>query len=249
MIVLPAIDLLGGKCVRLLRGSYADATVYADDPLETARRLAAAGARALHVVDLDGAREGRPVHVELVAEIVRAAGIPVQCGGGLRTLEDAAGLLAAGVRRVLLGTAALQDPAWSTEAVRRFGPDRVVIAVDVRGGTVFVAGWTAGHRPLERVLADVGGSGVRTLLVTDIERDGTLEGPNLALYRRLVAGPFRIVAAGGVATAAHVRSLAAIGLEGAVVGRALYEGTLALEELRELSAAVSAPKGAPEPCS
>jgi phosphoribosylformimino-5-aminoimidazole carboxamide ribotide isomerase len=233
--VYAAIDLLGNRCVRLLRGEFADATVYSGDPVATARTLVAGGAPALHVVDLDGARRGRACHADLIAAIVHAAGVPVQVGGGLRSFGDIEAVLTAGAERVVIGTAALRDSRWTAEAVRRFAPERIVVAVDVRGDQVFSSGWQeALADPLEHVLADLAESGVETLLVTDIDRDGTLEGPNLELYERLRPAPFRILSAGGIIRSADLRALAQLDLDGAVVGRAIYEGTLSLRELREV---------------
>ncbi|MBA2565629.1 MAG: 1-(5-phosphoribosyl)-5-((5-phosphoribosylamino)methylideneamino)imidazole-4-carboxamide isomerase, partial [Gemmatimonadetes bacterium] len=182
--------------------------------------------------------------------IASAAGVPVQAGGGVRSLADVQSLLDAGVDRVLAGTAALRNPAWAAEAVRRFGPERIVAAVDVRADRVFVAGWTADlATSLDRVLDGLAGAGIEALLVTDISRDGTLEGPNLDLYRGLRERPFRIVAAGGIARADDLRALAAAGVAGAVAGRALYEGTLTLPELGELSSSLGRVDEARPRCS
>lgn len=240
MILYPAIDLMDGRCVRLLRGDFGAATLYADDPPAVARELVSAGARALHVVDLDGVRAGRPVQVETVGEIVRAGAVPVQAGGGLRTLEDVERLFGAGVSRALLGTAALRDPEWAAAAVRRFGADRVVVAVDVSDGVVRVAGWTEGlDVALPAVLDRLGEAGVLELLVTAVGRDGTLEGPDLDLYRDLLERPLRVVAAGGIASDADLHRLARLGIAGAVVGRALYEGLLPAAEIGRLSRELS----------
>lgn len=236
MRLLPAIDLLGGRCVRLLRGDFAAVTSYSADPVATALALVEAGTRALHVVDLDGARRGRPAHAATIGAIVRAAGVPVQVGGGLRSLSDLSAVLEAGAWRAIVGTAALRRPGWAAEAVRRHGADRVCVALDVRGESLFVAGWTEGaDRRLDQALEDLAAAGVRSLLVTDIERDGALAGPDLELWRRFAELAFDVTAAGGVASAADLRALAALGLEGAVIGRALYEGRVSAEEIGRLA--------------
>jgi phosphoribosylformimino-5-aminoimidazole carboxamide ribotide isomerase len=227
---------MGGRCVRLLRGDFAAVTSYSADPVATARALVEAGARALHVVDLDGARRGRPAHAATIGEIVRAVGVPVQAGGGLRTLSDLSAVLEAGAWRAIVGTAALRRPGWAAEAVRRHGADRVCVALDVRGESLFVTGWTEGvDRGLDDVLDDLATAGVRALLVTDIERDGALAGLDPGLWRRFAALAFDVTAAGGVASAADLRALAALGIGGAVIGRALYEGRVSLEEIGRLT--------------
>lgn len=231
MIVYPAIDLLGGACVRLLRGDYGEATRFSDDPLAVARGFAAAGARWLHVVDLDGARDGAPAHAGLVREIAAATGLPVQVGGGIRTRDDAASYLDAGVRRVMLGTAAARDPDLLSGAVARWGAERVAAAVDVRDGRVVVEGWLAdaGLAP-EALLGRLRAAGIEIVLYTDTTRDGTLGSANVAGARALVAEGFRVVAAGGVASTADVRALRDAGAAGCVIGSALYRGALRLED-------------------
>jgi phosphoribosylformimino-5-aminoimidazole carboxamide ribotide isomerase len=230
MIVFPAIDILGGACVRLLRGDYGEATRFSDDPLAVARGFAAAGAPWIHVVDLDGARDGTPVHGGLVRAIAAETGLPVQAGGGIRTLEDAAACLDAGVRRVMLGTAAARQPGLLSEAVDRWGPDRVAAAVDVRDGRVVVEGWLAdaGLAP-GALLGRLRECGIEVVLHTDTTRDGTLGSANVAGARALAAEGFRVIAAGGVASLDDVRGLREAGADGCVIGSALYRGTLRLE--------------------
>ncbi len=210
--MIPAVDVLGAEAVRLRQGDYDSVVERADDPVALARRWAAAGAGRIHLVDLDGARSGRvrPALVREVAEI----GLPVQASGGIRSLEDAHALLEAGADRVLVGTAAWPDPAPWFEL-----GEALVIAIDVRGGRVQAAGWT---EPAGISFADaLGRVAGRRVLVTAIDRDGTLAGPDLALVRAAAATGARVLAAGGVRTPADVRSLAAAGAEAAVVGRAL----------------------------
>lgn len=257
MRVYAAIDLLGGRCVRLLRGDYAKATVYAHDPIATARALVGAGARGLHVIDLDGARSGRPAHQSLIGDLARAVPVELQVGGGVRDLGTIQALLDAGAARVLVGTAALRSLDWTRDCVRQVGSERLAVAVDVRGERVWVSGWQeAVERGLDQVLDDLESAGVTTLLVTDIDRDGTLQGPNLALYRRLSGRRLRIIAAGGISRAGDLDALADARVYGAVVGRAVYEGTVRPEELALFAGrepglrAGAAPRGTDaRPCS
>ncbi len=217
--VIPAVDVLGEEAVRLHRGDYGEVIERAADPRALAARWAAAGARRIHLVDLDGARSGS-VRPELVADVAAAAGIPVQASGGIRRPADAEALLAAGADRVVVGTAAWPNPStWLA-----FG-DAVVLALDVRDGEVRSAGWTAGAGVrFEEALERAAGARV---LVTAIERDGTLAGPDLALVRSAAAGGRRVLAAGGVRSPADVEALAGAGAEAAIVGRALLAGDVA----------------------
>ncbi|HET8631016.1 MAG TPA: 1-(5-phosphoribosyl)-5-[(5-phosphoribosylamino)methylideneamino]imidazole-4-carboxamide isomerase [Thermomicrobiales bacterium] len=231
MIVIPAIDLRGGRCVRLLQGDFARETVYGDDPLAMARRWQDAGAPYLHLVDLDGARAGRPAQAAIIGEIARALTIPVQAGGGLRTLDDIAGALDGGLARVVLGTAALEDRALLAAALDRWGAERVVVGLDARDGLVATHGWRATSATRATDLArELAALGVRRVLYTDIARDGTLAAPNEAALGELAAcADLAVLASGGVADRAHLAALAAIpGVEAAIVGRALYTGDVAL---------------------
>lgn len=237
MEVVPAVDIRGGRCVRLAQGDYARETVFADDPVEVARRWAARGAPRLHVVDLDGAREGRPVNAEAVRAIARAVACPVQTGGGLRDLEALRAALAAGVARVVLGTAAVKDPALLEYAVATFG-EQLVVSVDARDGHVRVEGWTEGSAvEAGAFVAELVARGVRRIVYTDISRDGVADGPNVEAYAALVArGDVAVIAAGGVSRLDDVRALARAGVEAAIVGRALYTGDVALEAALEAAA-------------
>lgn len=229
MIVIPAIDLRGGRCVRLVRGDPEAETVVGDDPVEVARRFEAEGARRLHVVDLD-AVAGTGSNRDLVRAICRSVAIPVQLGGGLRTIDAVEQALGDGAARAILGTAAT-DPDLVAEAIRRFG-DRIVVALDVREGRVRTRGWLEEGPPLEEALAALDPAGAPRYLVTSIARDGTLGGPDLDLYRRVHGLTDRpVIASGGVRTAEDVRALGELELEAVVVGRAIYAGTLALVEV------------------
>ncbi len=224
----PAIDLRGGKCVRLVQGDYDRETVFGDDPVAQALAFAAAGAQWIHVVDLDAARSGDPVNRPVVAAIAAAVDIPVQTGGGVRTKDAADALLSAGVERVVVGTAALEDPAFVRRLAARA---RVAVGLDVKGDEVAVRGWEQGSgRSLLDVLAEFEDCGVDAVVVTQIHVDGTLEGPDIESYRLLLgATSMRVVASGGVGTLDHLRSLAVLDvggrrLDGVIVGRALYDG-------------------------
>ena len=231
MIVIPAIDLRGGRCVRLLQGDFARETVYGDDPVRMALRWQEAGAALLHVVDLDGAREGRPVQAPIVTAIAAALAIPVQSSGGLRTRDDIAALLDGGVRRVVLGTAVVENRDLLAAALAEWGPERIVVGIDAREGLVATRGWLATTAVRATDLArDLAALGVRHLIYTDIGRDGTLHEPNYAALAEMVAASgCGVIASGGVAHKEHLAALAAQpGVEGAIVGRALYTGDVVL---------------------
>lgn len=230
MIVIPAIDLRGGKVVRLFRGGIENETVYEDDPVEVARRFEAEGARRLHVVDLDAARE-EGSNREVVKEICRNVAVPVQLGGGLRNLESVERALADGAARAILGTAAALDPAFVTRAVE-FAGDAVAVAVDVNDGRVMTHGWLQQGPSLEDAVPALHAAGAPRFLVTSISRDGTMDGPDLSLYERLLDLTDRpVIASGGIRVAADVWALRELGLEACVVGKAMYAGTLRMEEV------------------
>ena len=234
--VLPAIDLEGGRVVRLAQGDFARETVYRDDPVAVARAFAEAGATWLHVVDLDGARAGEPRQLELVAEIVAEVHgrIRVEVGGGLRTAEAVAGAIGTGASRVAVGTAALHDPAFALSLVARYGPARVVGSLDIRGGKAYGEGWRPDGTGVDALdaLEMLSASGIDTFEVTAIDRDGLMGGPDIALLRRLVRmGRGRIVASGGVASLEDVLAAQAAGCAGVIIGRALYEGRLTVRDV------------------
>lgn len=224
--IIPAVDVLGGRVVRLLRGEYGEVTEYGDDPVARGAAWQAEGAELVHVVDLEGARTGRPDPALWTR--LADAGVRFQVGGGIRDPETAATALRSGASRVVLGTAAVWNPA----VLEQIGdPARVVAAVDVRDGRATGSGWEEGGRDLAAVLDDLAARGVERLLVTGISRDGTMEGPELELLdtaRR--AGRFRIIASGGVGDLEDLRTIRRLGCEAVVVGRALYEGRFSLAE-------------------
>jgi phosphoribosylformimino-5-aminoimidazole carboxamide ribotide isomerase len=231
--VLPAIDLRGGRCVRLKQGDFGRAREYDADPVERAREWERRGARALHVVDLDGAREGRPVQLELVGEIARSVGVPVQVGGGIRSLQDLRALRRAGASRVVIGTAAVGDRGLRRTAVEELGAD-LVVAVDAHDGVVATHGWrsSSGVGVLE-LAEDLAAEGVETVLYTDVSRDGMASGAALE-ETAAVAHIVPTIASGGVRGTQDVVALSKIGgVVGVIVGTALYEGRVTLEELIE----------------
>jgi phosphoribosylformimino-5-aminoimidazole carboxamide ribotide isomerase len=231
--LFPAIDLRGGRVVRLVEGDFDRETAYSDDPVSVATDFAAAGASWLHVVDLDAAKSGKGSELGTVEAILAAVGhrLRVQVAGGVRSETAAAARLDAGAARIVVGTAALRDPSFARRLVERFGPERVVAAVDVRDGRALGDGWVPGATGVDattalRRLAD---ASVTTFAVTGIDRDGRLEGPDLRLLIRMVAlGRGAIIASGGIATADDIERVRAIGCAGAIVGRALYDGRIDL---------------------
>jgi phosphoribosylformimino-5-aminoimidazole carboxamide ribotide isomerase len=232
MELIPAIDLLGGRVVRLARGAYDAVTRYDEDPVAVARRWEAEGASRLHLVDLDGAREGRAVQGDVIATIVAAVGIACQVAGGLRTADDAEAALATGAGRVVLGSALIADPALASRLVAAHGAEAIVAAIDVRDGRALGDGWVEGARGADAIaharnLAD---RGIGRFAVTAVARDGTLEGPDLVLLDAVAAAvpTEAIIASGGVGSLEDVATLAGRGFEAAILGRSLYQGTLDL---------------------
>jgi phosphoribosylformimino-5-aminoimidazole carboxamide ribotide isomerase len=229
--VWPAIDIRGGKCVRLKQGDYGQETVFGDNPTAMARHWVELGAKCLHLVDLDGAREGRPVNLSAVREIVQAVGVPCELGGGIRDEETIRTLLDLGLSRLVIGTLALKQPEWFREQCRMF-PGRLVLGIDARDGMVATEGWleTSATRAVE-LAGQFAGEPIAAVVYTDIATDGMLAGPNvaeMAAMQRAVEWP--VVASGGVTTKADVERLAAVPMAGCIIGRALYEGTITLDE-------------------
>jgi phosphoribosylformimino-5-aminoimidazole carboxamide ribotide isomerase len=236
--VLPAIDLRDGQVVRLRQGDFSRSDVYSSEPTRVAEEFARAGARWIHVVDLDGALSGRRRQATAVAEIARVLAtrsepVRLQVAGGLRTAEDVAAALSLGAARVVIGTAALADPEFVATAIRRHGADRISIALDVRNGQAVGQGWVPGASgtPVGTALDRLAGVGVTTFAVTAIERDGELVGPDLDLLRSIVErSDAAVIASGGISSVADIEAVRAIGCAGVIVGRALYEGRFDLAE-------------------
>lgn len=231
MDLYPAIDLRAGRCVRLVEGDFARETVYGDDPVSVARAFVAAGARWIHVVDLDAARTGEPVNGAAVEAIARV-GAHVQAGGGVRSIDAVARLVDAGVARVVIGTAAVETPTLVADAAARW-PGRVAVGIDHRRGQVMVRGWTeAGGRRVGDLVAEAVEAGASAIVVTDISRDGTLGGPDVDGLAEVAArSGAPVIASGGVSSLEDLRALAAVeGLAGIIAGRAIYEGRFRLED-------------------
>ena len=234
MILYPAIDILDGKAVRLVQGRFEDATTYHDDPLEAAQSWVDAGARFLHVVDLDGARAGEPRSLEHLRRIAAGTGVPVQYGGGLRTLGAVREALRAGAERAVVGTAAFRDVDFLDDILAAFGP-RIVVSVDVRDGMISTSGWTQTTKmPAAAAIRRLGDRAVRSFVYTDVNRDGRLEGPDLESVKEVAeAVRGRFLYSGGIGTVEHLRALARlrqVNLAGVIVGKALYEQRFDVQE-------------------
>lgn len=238
--ILAAIDLRGGKVVRLRQGDFAREDVYSDDPIGVGERFAAAGVRWLHVVDLDAARSGGSEHRHVIRQLLarRAPGLAVEVGGGIRDESRVRELLAAGARRIVLGTVALADPGLIRRIVAEHGPAAVAVAIDVRGGRAYGRAWSADGAgpPVTDAIETLAAVGVRTFEVTAIERDGSLRGPDLELLGQAVSlGTGDIIASGGIRSVADLEAVIGLGCRGAIVGRAVYEGRIDLEAAVELA--------------
>jgi phosphoribosylformimino-5-aminoimidazole carboxamide ribotide isomerase len=232
MLVIPAVDIKRGKCVRLRQGDLSQETVYGEDPLEIALRWEREGAGRLHVVDLDGAVEGKSVNAPSIRRILSGVTIPVQVGGGIRSMESVEGYFEAGACGIILGTSVVLDRSFADEACRKF-PGKMIGGIDTREGRIAVRGWTAlVEEPLEGVLKKMAEVGFASVVLTDIGRDGMLQGPNLSFYREIAPkSPLPVIASGGVTRLEDLRGLAGIPkIHGVIVGKALYAGTLSLPE-------------------
>lgn len=234
MEVIPAIDLLEGRCVRLYQGDYGQAETFDENPVSVARQWADQGATRLHVVDLDGAKAGHSMNLQAIAAIAQAVEIPVQVGGGIRDRQSAADLLKLGVQRVILGTVAVEKPELVSQLCQEF-PGQIVVGIDARNGRVATRGWLETSTVQATDLAQqMAGLGVAAIIYTDIHRDGTLQGPNLAALRELATGlAVPVIASGGVSSVTDLLNLLAlesIGVTGAIVGRAIYTGDIVLKE-------------------
>jgi phosphoribosylformimino-5-aminoimidazole carboxamide ribotide isomerase len=231
LIIYPAIDIKNGKCVRLVQGQFSNETVYSDNPVEMAKSFEQLGAEYIHVVDLDGARLGEPQNSSIVSEMALKLGIPIQLGGGIRTVEMIESILQKGVKRVVLGTSAVKDQGMLKEAVLRFGRN-LAVAIDARDGMVAIEGWaktsSLGAVEFAKRIEELG---ARIIIYTDISRDGMLSGPNLNAMEEMVKSvDIDVIASGGVASLKDIIGLKNIGVAGAIVGKALYTGNVKLDE-------------------
>lgn len=232
MRIYPAIDIRGGKCVRLMNGDYGKETVYGSSPADMAEKWQSMGADFIHVVDLDGARSGGSENRRAVAEICRRISVPVQQGGGIRTLGDVEAVAALGVSRMIIGTAAVKNPDTVKAAVEKYG-SRIAVGIDAKNGRVATDGWLeVSDRPAVDFALEMKELGVETVIYTDIATDGTLAGPNTAAMEEMVRRTgLRVIASGGVGSEADLEALSCTGVEGVIVGRALYTGNLKLNEI------------------
>jgi phosphoribosylformimino-5-aminoimidazole carboxamide ribotide isomerase len=231
MEIIPAVDIKGGKCVRLYQGNYDQETVFSEDPVAVALNWQAQGAGRLHLVDLDGAASGEPQNIAVVEAIVKQVGLPVQLGGGIRDEATVAKLLAIGVNRVILGTAAVENSELVGGLCQKYG-EAIVVGIDARDGCVATHGWKKGTEVAALALGQrIAATGVRRLIYTDIKRDGTLTEPGFeAIAEMIESVNLSIIAAGGISALSHLRKLKELGVEGAIVGKALYTGDINLKE-------------------
>lgn len=236
MYIYPAIDLYEGKAVRLYKGDYAQMTVYSNDPPEIARAFAAAGARHIHLVDLEGAKQGRPANLDVIRRIIAAADLFVEVGGGIRNLDTVDAYLSIGVDRVILGTAAVEDPEFLEAALKQYG-EQIAVGVDLKDGYVAIKGWTEkSGLTAEHFFDKMQAQGVRTVICTDISRDGAMKGTNRELYRALSQRySIDLIASGGVSSLEDVAALREMDLHGAIIGKAYYIGAIDLKEAVEVA--------------
>lgn len=234
MIIYPAIDIIGGKCVRLQQGSYSDVTVFGDSPVDMARKWESLGAEYLHVVDLDGARSGKSENAEIIAQIAKTLKIPVQIGGGIRTLETIETYLSGGLSRVILGTSAVNNREMLISALKEY-KDKIAVGIDAKDGKVAIHGWekTSDFTAVE-FAKEVEALGTKTIIYTDISRDGMLKGPNLQAMKEMADSvSLNVIASGGVSKLADIVDLKQTGVSGVIVGKALYTGNVNLKEAIE----------------
>ena len=234
MYIYPAIDLYGGKAVRLYKGDYARMTVYSDDPVSVAKDFAAAGASHIHLVDLEGAKIGKPANLDTIRAIVETTGLFAEVGGGIRDMETVDSYLSIGVSRVILGTAAVKDPDFLQAALTKYG-EKIAVGVDLKDGFVAIKGWTeTSDLKAEEFFARMQKLGVKTIVCTDISRDGAMKGTNRELYRELSAKfAIDLIASGGVSSMEDVEALAEMKLHGAIIGKAYYIGAVDLKQAVE----------------
>ena len=243
MNIIPAIDLIGGQAVRLVKGDYEKVTVYSDDPAAVAESFERAGAKYLHVVDLDGAKDGTTANFETIKKIIERTDLSVEVGGGIRTLERVRQYIDIGVDRVIIGTAAVTDPDFLSEAVSLYG-EKIVVGVDIKDGFVAIKGWLEiSGLSCKEFCKKLEALGVKTIICTDISKDGMMSGTNRELYRELYDEfELNIIASGGVSSMEDIAVLSNMGLFGAIVGKAIYTGAIELSEAIKLSAFISSQK-------
>ena len=233
--IIPAIDLIGGKCVRLMNGDFSKKTVYADDPVEVAKRFEALGLRRLHMVDLDGAKQGKPQNISVLGRVASATALSIDFGGGVKSSDDVNAVLGAGAAIVNVGSIAVREPDLFLGWIEHFGGDRILLGADCKGEKVSIDGWqTETAVSIFEMLRNYSAKGVSSAFVTDIGRDGAMIGPSIELYsniRKILPG-LDLIASGGVSSIADVEKLARVGCSGVIVGKAIYEGRITEDELR-----------------
>ena len=236
MFIYPAIDLVQGKAVRLFKGDYAQMTVYSDDPVSVAKDFQAAGSRHIHLVDLEGAKSGVPENLETITRILSETDLFVEVGGGIRNMETVDTYLSAGVNRVILGTAAVTDPDFLEAALAKYG-EKIAVGVDLKDGLVAIKGWTeTSDLTVDAFFSKMEAMGVKTIICTDISRDGAMKGTNRELYKDLSSRyAIDLIASGGVSTMEDVQALAAMNLHGAIIGKAYYIGAINLKKAVEVA--------------
>lgn len=236
MRLFPAIDIKNGQCVRLRQGSFQDILVYSDTPLKIAKEWEACGASFIHIVDLDGALLGHSVNEEVIGQIVKEVSIPVQVGGGIRTIKDIENKLSLGIQRVIIGTKAVKDPGFIKEAITTFGADRIVIGIDAKDGMVAIEGWEKISNYQAVALAmEMKQLGIRKIVYTDISKDGMLQGPNITHTKEMVeATGLDIIASGGISSLKDLERLQEIKVYGAILGKSLYENKIDLKQAIQL---------------
>lgn len=236
MYIYPAIDLYGGKAVRLYKGDYGQMTVYSEKPAQVAKAFAAAGAKHIHLVDLEGAKKGEPANLDTIKKIIEAADLFVEVGGGIRNLETVETYLSIGVDRVILGTAAVTDPAFLEAALAKYG-EKIAVGVDLKDGCVAIKGWTEkSELTADEFFSKMEALGVKTVICTDISRDGAMKGTNRELYKELSAKySIDLIASGGVSTLEDVAALREMNLHGAIIGKAYYIGAMDLKTAIEVA--------------
>jgi len=232
--IIPSVDIRDGNCVRLYQGDYSQETVFSDDPVDVALKWQSMGAPRLHIIDLDGASQGVPGNMEIIRVLAKAILVPTQLGGGIRRMETIEQLLKAGIERVILGTAAVEDPLLVREACRRY-PDSIIVSIDTRDGWVATRGWQSETRTTGVALAKTMAQlGVKRFIYTDIGRDGTLTEPNFSAIAELISETgLPVIASGGISSLIHIKMLKQLGAEGAIIGKALYTGDIKLKQAIE----------------
>lgn len=235
--MIPAIDIMDGKCVRLVQGKFSDSKVYSNDPVELAKKFEKEGVALLHVVDLDGARLGSPINEEMIFAIAKAIHVPLQVGGGLRTYEQAKKYLENGIGKIIFSTVAIENPDLLARLLKDFGSERILVSVDVKDGKVSTRGWLENNVcTVPEVIDLLKSAGVTNVIVTDISKDGLLKGPNFALSKQFINIGFRTIAAGGVSSLENLKDLNKLGCFGAITGRAIYEGKIDLQTAQQMAA-------------